>query len=211
MVRVPNLCAVILAAGESTRMGRDKALLPWPPNSKKETFLSSAIRALSPFTEMVIVVAGNNEPKLTPITDAEGAFLVVNPDPGRGQFSSLQCGLREILNHGRDAALFTPVDRPPVKASTLEKLRTEFGAALSTGKWAVVPEFVGKHGHPIFIAREMIEVFLKAPATSNARDIQHQHQAQIIYVPVDDPSVASNVDTPQDYASLASQPAQNGG
>jgi molybdenum cofactor cytidylyltransferase len=213
MTRVPSLCAVILAAGESSRMGTDKALLPWPPNSaaKGDTFLSEAIEALAAVSDMVIVVAGKNEPHITPIADANGALLVINPEPERGQFSSLQCGLQEILNHGRDAAMFTLVDRPPVSASTLEKLKMEFGAALSLGKWAVVPEFGGKHGHPILVGREMIEAFLKAPPTSTAREIQHQNQARIAYVVVDDPLVVANVDTPQDYASLISQPAQDGG
>ena len=102
-------------------MGRDKALLPWPPRPPakrllRETFLSAAIRSLSLATEFVVVVVGKNEDALAPVIYAHGASLVVNPDPGRGQFSSLQVGLHEVLNHGRDAAMVTLVDRPPVGA-----------------------------------------------------------------------------------------------
>jgi molybdenum cofactor cytidylyltransferase len=104
--------------------------------------------------------------------------------------------------------MVTLVDRPPVQASTLERLRTEFDTAWSDEKWAVVPEYNGRHGHPILIGREMIEVFLKALSTATAREVQHQNQERIAYFPVDDPFVAMNVDTPQDYASLASQPTQ---
>jgi molybdenum cofactor cytidylyltransferase len=203
-----SFCGVILAAGASSRMGKDKALLAWPPaGGGSGTLLSAAIRALSPFNDMVIVVAGKNAADITPIVDANGGFHTVNPDPDRGQFSSLQCGLQEVLNRGRDAAMITLVDKPPVKPSTLEKLREEFDSAMSEGKWAVVPEYGGRHGHPILIGREMIEVFLKAPATAIARDIEHQHQSRIQYAPVDDPDIALNLNTPEDYAALASQSA----
>lgn len=207
MSRAPSLCGVILSAGESTRMGTDKALLPWPPATPGpaatgQTFLSAAISAFSLYTEMIIVVAGKNEPDLAPIVYANGAFLVTNPDPGRGQFSSLQVGLQEVLNRGRDAAMVTLVDRPPANSATLQKLCQAFADALARSKWAVVPEYGGKHGHPIILGREMMEKFLKAPATATAREIEHQHQEHIEYVPVDDPLVTLNVDTPQDYANL---------
>ncbi len=66
--------------------------------------------------DVVLVVVGKNEAALAPIVYANGASLVVNPDPERGQFSSLRVGLQEVLNRGRDAAMVTLVDRPPVRA-----------------------------------------------------------------------------------------------
>ncbi len=62
-----------------------------------------------------MIVAGKNEPVMAPIAYANGASVVMNPDPSRGQFSSLQVGLHEVLNRGRDAAMITLVDRPPVR------------------------------------------------------------------------------------------------
>jgi len=213
MSRAPSWCGVILAAGESSRMGRDKALLPWPPSGSArsasgETFLSSTIRALSQQNDLVIVVAGNNEEQLAPVVYGQGAFLVRNPNPERGQFSSLQVGLHEVLNRGRDAAMITLVDRPPASAAVLSKLRAAFEAALPY-KWAIVPEYGGKHGHPILIGREMIEAFIKAPVTATARDIEHQNREHIEYVAVDDPSVTINVNTPEQYAALTQSAAQN--
>jgi len=200
-----GFCGVILAAGASTRMGRDKALLAWPPSgADRGTLLSAAIHAFVPFNDLVIVVAGKNADAIKPVVDTCGEYLTINPAPERGQFSSLQCGLQEVLNRGHYAAMMTLVDKPPVKASTLEKLRTEFVAASSNGKWAVVPEYGGRHGHPILIGREMIEAFLKAPASSNAREIQHQHQSHIQYVAVDDPDTTMNLNTPEQYARLTS-------
>ena len=58
------------------------------------------------------------------------------------------------------------------------------------------------HGHPILIGREMIEQFLRAPATAVARDIEHQHQQHMLYVPVADERVAANIDTPEQYERL---------
>jgi molybdenum cofactor cytidylyltransferase len=190
-------------------MGSDKALLLWPAASgsaalARQTFLSAAIQALNAHNDMVIVVVGKNEANLSPVIYATGASLVRNSAPEQGQFSSLQVGLREVLNRGRDAAMVTLVDRPPVSGATLEFLRTTFEAA-ADNIWAVVPEYRGNHGHPIIVGREMIEIFLRAPATASARDIQHQYQPHIHYAPVDDPFVAWNVDTPQDYQTLLSQ------
>ena len=193
-----------MAAGASTRMGRDKALLPWPPNEALGgTFLSAAIRLLTAHTDLVIVVTGANTSQLEPVVYAEGAFLIENPKPELGQFSSLRVGLQDVLSRGRDAAIVTLVDRPPVQPATLQTLLLAFEAVIDRSnaqrKWAVVPEFNGKHGHPIVVGREMIEAFLRAPASSNAREVRRAHQQFIEYVPVDDPFVTLNVDTPEDY------------
>jgi molybdenum cofactor cytidylyltransferase len=202
-----NLYGVILAAGESSRMGRDKALLPWPPpgagSAPGETFLSAAIRLFAPYVDVVLVVVGQNEQNLAPIVYANGASLIVNPDPDRGQFSSLKTGLQEVLSRGRDAAMITLVDRPPVRPGTIQTIEAAFAQALHHRKWAVVPEYQGKHGHPILAGREMMEAFLRAPDSSNARDVEHANQAAIEYLPVDDPLVVVNVDTPEQYAALS--------
>jgi CTP:molybdopterin cytidylyltransferase MocA len=178
-------------------MGRDKALLPW----RGGTFLSSAIRALQPLTDLVIVVAGGNAGDLTSVVYANAAFMILNPNPERGQFSSLQAGVQEVLNRGRDAAIVTLVDRPAPDVATVELLKNEFLAA-GEGVWAVVPEHAGKHGHPIVIGREMIGAFLDAPPNSSARDIEHSLQQHIRYLPLSDPLVVANVDTPEDLQRL---------
>src|SRR3984957_14556736 len=206
MSRSPSFAGVILAAGESSRMGTDKALLAWPPQAagqfpSKETFLSTAIRSLTPSTDFVLIVAGKNEAALAPIAYANGASLVINPDPSRGQFSSLQVGLHEVLNRGRDAAVITLVDRPPVSAATVRLLRDAYESA-PQNIWCVVPEFSGKHGHPYLLGRELIEKFLQAPPTASARDLEHRHQNHIQYVTVTDPFVALNINTPEDHAAL---------
>lgn len=210
MALAPSICGVILAAGASTRMGRDKALLPWPPVAEGtpvvNTFLGATIDLLQAYSDLVIVVAGQNETVIEPVAYTHGAFVAVNRQPERGQFSSLQVGLQEVLNRGRDAALIALIDHPPMLPGTVETLRDAF---FNSGPdvWAVVPEVrrgeERVHGHPILIRREMIEVFLRAPADATARDVEHGHQQHIRYVPVDDARIAVNVDTPQDYERLA--------
>jgi len=202
-----GIAGVILAAGESSRMGRDKALLPWPPASAnpkpsagpKSTILSSAIQAFLGFCDITIVVAGRNEPALRPVVYACGASIICNPAPERGQFSSMQTGLQEVLNLGRDSAMITLIDRPPPRSKTLSALVNAF-VSREHGVWAIVPECEGKHGHPILIGREMMEAFLRAPATANAREIEHANQKKIRYLAVKDALITTNIDTPNDYA-----------
>ena len=198
MARSPSFAGVILAAGVSSRMGSDKALLPWGSG----TFLSGAIEMLRPNVELVIVVAGGNANTLAPIVNSYAAKLTENHHPEQGQFSSLQVGLQAVLNHGRDAAIVALVDRPPAEARTVAHLKLEFLRAVGEDKWAVVPEHDGRHGHPILVGREMIEHFLRAPAQSTARDVEHAHPQRIVYVHVADAKVIQNVDTPEEYQKL---------
>lgn len=209
MALAPSICGVILAAGFSTRMGRDKALLPWPPVAEgtpaANTFLGATIDLLQAHSDLVVVVAGRNEAVLGPVVYAHGAFLAVNREPERGQFSSLQVGMREVLNHGRDAAFVALIDHPPVLPITLRLLRDAF---LNSGPdiWAIVPELRrGEqlvHGHPILVGREMIEAFLRASVDATARDVEHECQKHIQYLTVEDTRIAANVDTPEDYERL---------
>jgi len=209
MARAESFCGIILAAGFSTRMGRDKALLPWPPVAEGtpavNTFLGSWIDLLQQETELVIVVAGRNLAQIQTVVYEHGGFLIENEQPERGQFSSIQTGLRDVLNRGRDGAVITLVDRPPVVPGTIRELKHALLSS-SPDVWGVVPEIRRGddvlHGHPLVVGRDMIEAFLRAPAESTAREVEHHCQQHIRYVPIDDPRVAMNIDTPEDYERL---------
>ena len=83
----------------------------------------------------------------------------------------------------------------------MQLLREAFESAWQN-IWAVVPEVSGRHGHPYLAGRELIEIFLQAPPTTSAREIEHHYREHIQYVSVSDPFVAVNVNTPEDYAAL---------
>ena len=187
-------------------MGRDKALLPWPPNNSKGlTLLSGQIEALNPFAEALIIVSGKNLETLAPIAAAHGAWIVQNSEPERGQFSSLQIGLRSLVDRGFDAAIITLVDAPPLSFRTLSQLQTAFDQAIEHGKWGVAPEQNGKRGHPLFASRKLIDAFLGAPVTSNARAIKNEHARLLVSVLVPDALLNRDLNTPEQYAALASQ------
>ena len=198
-----QFCGLILAAGASTRMGRDKALLPWPADSKTETLLSAAIGALRPFTDAVIVVAGRNAASLEPVVARCGAVLVCNSEPERGQFSSLHTGARAVLDHGFDAAMMTPVDCVPLSGASLQQLRAAFAEALDRGAWAVAPESNGRRGHPLLAARPLLEAYLAVPVSSNAREVKRAHLEKFESLAVPDPLLTVDVNTPEQYQGLA--------
>jgi molybdenum cofactor cytidylyltransferase len=211
-----RLCGVILSAGASSRMGREKALLPWPPAARistensgqmlptGQTLLTTSISALKPFAESVIVVAGNNFESLAPMVAAHGALIVRNPAPERGQFSSLQVGLHKLIACGYDAAMITLVDCPPVSLNSMQTLHAKFELALLRGMWGVAPESGGRRGHPLFAGRALIDAFLAAPVTGNARAVKHQHAELIESIPVPD-ILGMDLNTPEQYAALASR------
>lgn len=201
-----KICGIILAAGASSRMGRDKALLPWPSDSNSATLLSAAIAALKPFARAIFVVAGNNENNLAPIAAACEAKLVRNPAPDRGQFSSMQVGLQAARDAGYDNAMITPVDCPPLSEHSLVQLRDAFEQARARSAWAVAPENNGRRGHPLFANRELIDAFLSAPVTSNAREVKHAHAVRFEYISVPDPLLAADLNTPEQYAEATAHP-----
>jgi len=198
-VRLSGVGGIILAAGASSRMGTDKALLKFP--GSEENFLSAQILSLRSYCEILLVVAGRNAATLKPDVYRLAGDLVVNPDPDRGQFSSLQVGLNELLNRGRNLALITHVDRIPPRSQTISALKDAFGRR-PRETWMVVPEYNGVHGHPILAGREMIEEWLRASVDSTAREVEHANQAHVAYVPVDDPNIVANINTPEEYERL---------
>ena len=196
-------------------MGREKALLPWPPAAPDSppigdtTLLTASIAALKPFTESVIVVAGSNIDKLTPFATANGALLALNPAPERGQFSSQQVGLGELVARGYNTAIITLVDSPPLSFASMQTLYAAFEQALSRGMWGVQPENNGRHGHPLFAGSALVNAFLSAPATSNARAVKHQHAQLIESIPVADSLLTVDLNTPEQYSALASRESKD--
>jgi molybdenum cofactor cytidylyltransferase len=185
---------VILAAGESRRMGRDKALLPW----RGGTLLAAGLAALRPVCDAVIVVAGRNHAALRAAAEAGGAAIAVNAAPERGQFSSLQTGLAAARAMGGEGAVITPVDCPPLEEAALRRLCEACGA------WAAVPVHAGRRGHPLVAGPALVLALLAEPVTGNARMVMRRRAEGI--VTVETAAALEDFDTEEAYQrALASR------
>jgi molybdenum cofactor cytidylyltransferase len=183
-----NLAGVILAAGLSRRMGFPKALLRWD----EETYLDRQIRLFGAVcAEVVVVLRPGAEEQLGACRRLAEARVVINPDADRGQLSSLQAGLAAVP---ADAVLFSPVDYAHVREATV-RLVAAGGPAM-----VFQPSFEGKHGHPVWVRRPVIDALLAAPVDSAARDVVRRFTRT--FVEVDDPGVAMDADDPAAFAAL---------
>jgi molybdenum cofactor cytidylyltransferase len=128
------------------------------------------------------------------------ATIVVNPDPSRGQLSSLQTGLAALPAEA-DGFAFIPVDSPAVEAETVARLARAFDQRDSSTLF-VIPRQAGKRGHPVVAARSMAAEFLALPPTAEAREIVHAHVDRTEYVDVEDVGIFTDVDDPEAYRRL---------
>ena len=187
-----SAAGLILAAGESRRMGSPKALLDF----QGETFLDRLIAGLAPFCDPVVVVLGCEAPRIRARLKRPGrAVFVENTDYRSGQLSSMQCGLRVLAPEGK-AVLFTLVDHPNVQPSTLAALLAPPRAALA------IPRYRGRRGHPLFIGPELIPEFLALPPGAQAKTVVARHLDRVRWVDVDDPGILDDVDDPAAYRRL---------
>jgi molybdenum cofactor cytidylyltransferase len=190
-----KIAGIILSGGASRRMGTPKALLPF----RNETFLDRLIRVLSAACDPIIVVVGEHGNQIrSGIQRGHEVLFAVNPDPERGMLSSLQCGLA-LVPPAAEAAMFLPVDHPNIEISTIETLAARFQADRAP---VTVPTHAGEHGHPVCIARQLIEELLALPPGAKASDVIHRHVPRTIYVEVADSAVITDVDDPSAYAEL---------
>lgn len=192
-----SIAGLILAAGESRRMGEPKALLDFGG----ETFLDRLIRLMSPSCSPIIVVLGHEAQRIrSGLKQAGKAEFVVNENYLRGQLSSLQRGLAGIPS-GVEGVLFTLVDRPGVQPSTVEAILDRFEQR-SAGEKIVVPRAGGQNGHPVCVARELIPEFLALPLGAQARDVIRSHADATAYVDVEDTGILLDVNDPETYQRL---------
>ena len=176
-------------------MGRPKALLDY----HGETFVGRLARVLGKECQPVIVVLGYQADVLRDQMPV-GVQIVVNPDPSRGQLSSLQTALA-VLPAALQGFAFIPVDSPAVTESTLVQLVRAFEARTPSTLF-VIPRQNGKRGHPVFAAQTMAAEIMALPATSKASEVVHAHVDQTQYVDVADPGIFTDVDDPEAYRRL---------
>jgi molybdenum cofactor cytidylyltransferase len=195
----PVIAAVVLAAGESSRMGADKALLMY----RGRTFLENIIRALREGgVGRVVVVLGHHAELIEQSVDLSTVEVVVNQDYCRGQTSSLQAGLRVLAANETECVVFCLVDHPAISAETVTKLIQHFK---STGKPVVIPQVNGKHGHPVLVGREVFARIAALGPGQGADNVIHQYRDRTEFVELTDLGVLIDVDDPKSYLMLTKQ------
>lgn len=187
---------LILAAGESSRMGTDKALLLY----RGRTFLEHILATLHEAgLKQLTVVLGHHANEIQRTAKLTGTEVVVNQDYRRGQTSSLQAGLRALDRPGVHAVVLCLVDHPVVSAEVIRKLVTAFEQSAAP---VVIPTHQGQRGHPVLISRALFADLLALGTSEGANTVVRKYRDSTQFVEVDDPGVLIDVDDPESYRRL---------
>jgi len=225
----PAIAGLVLAAGESSRMGRDKALLPY----HGRTFLEMVVAKLREAgISRVGVVLGHHAGEIRRAVSLPGVEVVTNCDYLRGQTSSLQAGLAALERlcwretgapsapwalpkasvalstqraRGReepetlDAVILCLVDHPAFEPSTLTALIEAFVRTMAP---VIVPTHGGRRGHPVLIARPLFKPLLALRTDQGANSVIRDWHSHTQFVEVADPGTLVDVDDPDTYSAL---------
>ena len=194
---------LILAAGRSSRMGRSKALLPHADGTT--TFLAHAIQTCrAAGAEPILVIGRASDSSVREVAEALHVRFVPNPDPDRGQLSSLLVGLDEADRaFAATAIMVLPVDVPLITADGVRAVLTR----AQDGRETIVRTAFGdRHGHPVLFKREVFGELRMADPAAGARAVVRADPARVADVAVDEPAALADVDTPEDYHRAFGRP-----
>jgi len=193
-----GLAGVVLAAGASTRMGRPKALLDF----RGRPFVVRILEALEALElRPRLVVLGRDAPQIRPALTPHECVLVEQADVAAGPIGSLRAALAALAAVRPRGILAWPVDLPHVRVATVERLLEVYRRS---GAPAVVPSFADRRGQPVIWDQTLFNELATSPAATlhGARAVLLAHQADLATVPVDDPAVIDDLNTPEDYERL---------
>ncbi|HUV14570.1 MAG TPA: nucleotidyltransferase family protein, partial [Acidobacteriota bacterium] len=178
-----EVCSVILAAGDSTRMGFPKALLPLGHGTFLSTILSRHKRAGLD----ALVILGSDHSQIRRQTDGGSFRSLHNPSPEQGPLSSLKIALLHI--HRASALIVHPVDHPMVSKETLESLASEH---LRNRDCIILPRYLGRKGHPVLFPSRFYSDLRNAPLSEGARCVVRNNRSSVLFVDVNDPGILVN-------------------
>jgi molybdenum cofactor cytidylyltransferase len=179
-------------------MGSPKALLT---DAHGVTFLARVTSTLAEAgLGRLTVVTGPHHDVITAalaeIRLAVRMSVARNPEPERGQLSSIWTGMDEVCDADAEAVLVTLIDVPLVRVDTVRAVLDGW----RTSRAAVVrPEFGGRRGHPVVFDRSIFDELRAAPLSEGARAVVRAHRPRVLDLPVDDPGCLIDIDTPADY------------
>lgn len=186
-----KLAAAILAAGESRRMGRPKALVPF----EGLTFVEHLLQATNhPRVGIVRVVLGANAESIQAELKLDQEIVVVNQDWQQGQLSSIQSAIRSLPADQTAGLLLCPVDHPLISTQLVSRLIAEFD---SDRKLIVVPTHQGRRGHPVIFHASLYAELLDASPNVGARQVVWAHPDAIAEIETDEAGVILNLNDPE--------------
>jgi molybdenum cofactor cytidylyltransferase len=187
--------AVVLAAGESRRMGTQKLLLSFG----EATVVEAVVRtAMASRVDRVLAVLGADGGAVRAKLEPCGIDLVVNERFAEGMLSSVQTGLR-ALPAGAEAAVVMLGDQPFLPARVVDAL---VGAYRATGRGIVIPTCEGRRGHPVLVDLKFRDEILALQPADGLRGLMCAHPEAIDEAEVEDANILRDLDVPEDYAGL---------
>jgi len=197
------IAAVLLAAGESKRMGSPKLALPW--RGERSLIAALANTFLEAGAAPVIVVTGGDREAVERTLDRNLVRLVYNADYARDEMlGSIQIGLRALEDNAIEAAFVCPGDLPLLQVGTVRDLRQGWERSRSR---IMTPSFERRRGHPILLAREVWPEVLALDEGQTMRAYLGRRTDWIEYVESTDPGVLKDIDSPADYKDAVGEEA----
>ncbi len=192
--------AILLAAGESRRMGQLKALLPWQGDTLLGCQISSLLQA---GIHQVVVVLGHERDRLLPLLEGQDrVFPVFNPDYQAGKTTSIKTGLRARQAADAQTLVLLNVDQP----RTSETISALLSRHQSSDCLITLPVFQGKGGHPIILDCSLLPELLEiAEASQGIRAVVRKHKERMQRVEIDTPEVLWDLNTPEQYQAAITQ------
>ena len=189
-----SVVAMLLAAGESRRMGQLKALLPWQGTSLLKHQVES-LRAGG--VDHVVVVLGHRSDELkSKLAGSEGVAWQLNPDYLQGKTTSIKAGLTALGNERPEALLILNVDQP----RSADVIRSLLEEHLSQGSLITIPTHLGKGGHPIILSTSLLDELREIEEeTLGIKAVVQRHLESTRRVEMDTPEVLWDLNTPEEY------------
>jgi molybdenum cofactor cytidylyltransferase len=191
------LSAILLAAGESKRMGELKQLMPLGSSTVVEQAIDNLLNSA---VDEVIVVLGYKAEEIIKTLAAKPVKIMVNPNYRQGMSTSIIAGLI-LADLQAQAIMLALGDQPSVDSQTINQLIDEF---YNHDKGIAVPTYQGRRGHPIIFAIKYKQELLELEGDIGGRQIIQCHPDDILEVAVDSESVITDIDTRDDYQSRLS-------
>ena len=184
--------AIVLAAGNSVRMGTQKLLLPYTGTTVIRHIVQQVADSR---VDHVIVVAGRDAVAIKTALDGLRITVVINEQPDGDMLSSVRCGLRALPTEC-EAALIVLGDQPSISPGLINQL----GAALvASGRGIVVPAYQGRRGHPLLFSVQYRAEVLTGYDGVGLKGLPDAHPDDVHEVAVADDGVVIDIDVPDDY------------